>query len=57
MSLPIRDTPVLRGKDAIRFLEQMEIERTRRIPKEELDRMNRNYEIFKTLLNKNDKRD
>lgn len=49
MSLPIKDTPVLTGKDAKRFLDELDRNKFTRESKEELDRIHKNYEAFKKL--------
>jgi hypothetical protein len=50
MALPIKETPILRGKDAVRFLEQMYInETTPPTPKEieDFEKGRRFYEEMK----------
>ncbi len=54
MSLPIKDTPVLTGKDAERFLAEVKENENRAVSKEELERMKKNYEIFKAISNGKD---
>ncbi|GHT75744.1 hypothetical protein AGMMS50262_11970 [Bacteroidia bacterium] len=45
MARPIADTPVLHGKDAIRFMEEME--NVKPISKAERERIERNYQWVK----------
>ena len=46
MARPIKPTPILYGKDAIRFEENM---KTRKyLSKEEVEEMNKAYELFKS---------
>lgn len=47
MARPIRETPILFGKDAARFEERMKQKRV--ISKEERERMKKNYEYFKSI--------
>lgn len=50
MATKIKDTPVLMGEDAIEFMKQ--IENVISVSKEDLKRMQANYEIFKSLIKK-----
>jgi hypothetical protein len=47
MARPIADTPVLRGKDAVRFMERME--NVKPISKEERAKMKADYEWVKSI--------
>ena len=46
VSLPIKETPVLRGKDADRFLAAMEKSNTKKVPQSELARAKKVYEAL-----------
>ncbi|MDR2465791.1 MAG: hypothetical protein LBD35_00225 [Prevotellaceae bacterium] len=46
MARPIKPTPILYGKDAIRFEEKMKTPNP--LPKEEVEEMNKAYELFKS---------
>lgn len=48
MARPIKETPVLKGVDAIRFRKNMES--TKKISVEELDRMKKNFELFQSKI-------
>ncbi|GHT23301.1 hypothetical protein FACS189430_06360 [Bacteroidia bacterium] len=50
MARPIADTPVLRGQDAVRFMERME--NVQPISQEERASMKADYEWFKSALNR-----
>ncbi len=52
MALPIKDTPVLTGKDAIKFLADIKANENKKVSPEELDRMKANYEVMKRMLEK-----
>jgi hypothetical protein len=45
MARPIKETPVLKGKDAKRFREAME--NVKPVSKERLDEINKSYEFLK----------
>jgi F420-0:gamma-glutamyl ligase-like protein len=47
MARPIKDTPILTGKDAKRFRES--IKNVRRVPKEELKEQKEVYAWFKSI--------
>lgn len=47
MARPIEETPILKGKDAERFLQRMED--VKPVSKKELDRMKRNYEFIRGI--------
>lgn len=49
MAIAIKDTPVLTGKDAERFSNEIKESATKAISKEELEKMEENYKTFKTL--------
>ena len=48
MARPIKETPILFGEDARRFVERMN--QVRRETPEERERRNANYELFKKML-------
>jgi hypothetical protein len=50
MARPIADTPVLRGRDAVRFMKAMENVKPS-FSKERKEEMKRNYEWFKSRAN------
>ena len=47
MATPIKETPILTGEDARRFLKRMN--EKREIPQEEIERMKRNYELIMSI--------
>jgi hypothetical protein len=49
MARPIKETPILTGKDAKRFLERMAQVEKRKLSKEELERSLANYEKLKKI--------
>ena len=49
MARPIKETPILRGKDAQTFLAAIETNQTKKASAQELDRINRNYERLKAM--------
>ena len=51
-SLPIKDTPVLKGKDAKRFIERFLEKDPEPISKEQLAKMKKDYEEIKSLYKK-----
>lgn len=46
MARPIKETPILFGKDAERFKKDMEETRNKRISQEERERIEKNYQEF-----------
>lgn len=48
MATPIKETPILTGEDAKRFLQRMN--EKREVSDEEINRMKRNYELIWTGL-------
>lgn len=50
MAIPIKPTPVLKGKDAREFSKQIEETSKKSISKSELERLDRSYQKFKTLF-------
>ena len=48
MARPIKETPILFGEDARRFVERMN--QVRKETPEEKERRNANYELFKKML-------
>lgn len=49
MATPIKDTPVLTGKDAKRFWLEMEKSKNKKVKQEELDRMRESFSKFKLI--------
>lgn len=49
MAKPIKETPILRGKDASKFLKAIEENKTKKVSAEELARINKNYERLKAM--------
>lgn len=49
MAIPIRETPILYGKDAERFLKRMKEAENNKLPKEEVERIKENYEKIKKI--------
>lgn len=47
MATPIKETPILHGKDASRFIEQTSRNEREPAPREEYDRIMRNYRKVK----------
>ncbi len=47
MATPIKETPILTGEDARRFIQRME--NVKPVSKEELDRMKKNYEFMRGI--------
>ncbi|WP_199659156.1 hypothetical protein [Parabacteroides sp. AF48-14] len=47
MARPIKETPILFGEDAKRFMKEMEETRNKRASKEERERIEKNYQEFK----------
>jgi len=56
MSLPIKDTPILKGKEAKRFFEEIEENKDKRISEEERNRINKNFEFMIKIFRGNDAR-
>lgn len=52
MALPIKDTPVLTGEDAIKFLADIKANENKKFSQEELDRIKANYEVMKQIIKK-----
>ncbi|MDR0829905.1 MAG: hypothetical protein LBN95_07320 [Prevotellaceae bacterium] len=46
MARPIADTPILRGQDALRFMEAME--NVKQVSKEKLESIEKSYQLFKS---------
>jgi len=46
MSIPIKNTPVLTGDAAKRFLDEIDKNRFKRVSQEELDRIRENHKIM-----------
>jgi len=49
MSKPIKDTPILKGKDAIRFNQEMEKSKSEIVPTAVSKRMKSNYSMLKSI--------
>ncbi len=49
MARPIKETPILFGEDAKRFMKEMEETRNKRASKEERERIKKNYELLKSI--------
>jgi hypothetical protein len=47
MALPIKDTPVLKGRDAIRFIKRMHEADSKPAPRKEFIRMKKTYDLIK----------
>lgn len=47
MATPIKETPILTGEDARRFLQRMN--EKREVSEEEISRMKRNYELIMSI--------
>lgn len=47
MATPIKETPILTGEDARRFMQRMN--EKREISEEELNRMKKNYELIMSI--------
>ena len=47
MSLPIKETPILRGEDARRFREQVEKNKSKPVSREEYGRAKKTYDELK----------
>ncbi len=50
MPIPIKDTPVLFGADAIKFLKAIQENTNKAISQEELKRIQTNYKIMQLLI-------
>jgi len=50
MATPIKDTPVLTGKDAERFNRIMKENEPRKVPKEDYERARKAYKNFKLIM-------
>jgi hypothetical protein len=48
MARPIKDTPVLRGAEAVRFLKQINESKGQPVTNEEKDRLKKNFEFFES---------
>ena len=57
MSRPIKDTPTLKGKAAIKFLLDMKKLREKKIAPEALDKMKMNYEKLRSIAKFSDESD
>jgi len=49
MAKPIKETPILRGKDAVKFNQEMEKSKSEIIPKAIRERMKSNYSLLKSI--------
>jgi hypothetical protein len=50
MAKPIKETPVLKGKDAVNFLQSMKEAETKKISAEEIARIKLNAEKLKSIF-------
>jgi hypothetical protein len=50
MAIPIKDTPVLKGKDAIEFSRQIEESSRKSITKEELKKLDQSQQLFEKFF-------
>jgi hypothetical protein len=50
MALPIMATPTLEGEDALRFYRELEVNRGKRVPREEV---RRGVEIYNAVMKRN----
>jgi hypothetical protein len=50
MAKPIKETPVLRGKDAIKFNQEMEKSKSEIVPVAVRERMKSNYSLLKSIV-------
>ena len=51
MAKPIKDTPVIKGKDALRFRENLHKAETTKIPTSQLASMQANYDKLMSIAN------
>lgn len=51
MAMPIKDTPVLKGKDAKEFRKNMEISSQKKLSDNEIKRINENFEKLNKIAN------
>ena len=49
MAKPIKETPILKGKDAVKFLQNMKEAETKKIPAEEIARIRANANILRSI--------
>jgi hypothetical protein len=49
MAKPIKETPVLMGEDAKRFLKQKEENKGKKLPPEEVERIMKSYKKFRVI--------
>ncbi len=49
MAKPIKDTPILKGQDAKRFLQESQKSETQKVSQIELNRIKSNFEKFKKI--------
>ena len=49
MAKPIKETPVLRGKDAVRFVEIMKINSTKKVSANEMAKMMDSFKRIKAI--------
>ena len=49
MARPIKETPVLTGKDAIVFIERMQKQKSKRISKVDRERIKANFDKLNTI--------
>lgn len=51
MAKPIKETPVLRGKDASNFHREIKKSKTRKVSPDVRERMNHNFDIMRSIAN------
>lgn len=51
MAKPIKETPVLKGKDASDFLREMQMSKTKKVSPNVKERMLHNFNIMNSLAN------
>ena len=49
MAMPIKETPILKGKDAVKFNEEMEKSKSEIVPKAVRKRMKSNYSLLQSI--------
>ncbi|MCE6991001.1 hypothetical protein [Dyadobacter sp. CY323] len=51
MARPIKETPVLKGAEAVRFRKNLEVSQKQQISPDEKERLKKNFELFKARSN------
>jgi len=49
MAKPIKETPILRGRDAKRFNKELKKSETKKVSPDVRERMNRNFDIMRNI--------